>query len=191
MKTEEARYQIKVVDNDLCGILKQLTGEGFKIVDKIAGEGKTNLVLYQNVFNACTNSLKKYVKAFDFCGTQTLCDEGISPTYMMKKHPEARQKAVIPTTSDKIKRYAIIGMDIPLEKFVNRLEAAIVNAVCKTVEHKKWHGLAGEVREAIERVLGRCLYSSTSCGLTDLCQRGAKEYDPWIYKPSNRANEKK
>jgi hypothetical protein len=120
---------------------------------------------------------KVYVRAYDLCGSQALCEQGLNPSGW-NKNPDPELSARLPWQCEEIRRFRLEA-NTDVGEFPDALAAAAMRAVVRTPAR------SAHVRD-LKRVLvdtaiglvGPHTYENPACGQCELC-RESRPVNVW------------
>lgn len=137
---------------------------------------------YDDLRRVLHDVIRAYVHAYDVCGQQAICDEGVEPSEWT---PVGRSDAMAsdPVWEEHVRR---LQLEVPnrLEEFLDDLEGEVFRLLFKNPPERAWLAktVKPELDDAIKNVFGPYLYRNFACGTCDLCrQRRPLEFDTrWV-----------
>jgi len=162
-------YQLKLIDQNLQGLTREMAVACWRTVDLIGSE-RPRIGLYRRLYRALRDHIAGQAAGYRFCGAKS-CDEG-KPVL---GEPEWHE--VFAPGRERLHRYLLQTEQEP-GQVIQGLVAAVVRAVAQEYPGVRWKGLARLVRGRMERVLHGRLYVAPRCGHTPLCEMN-EPADPW------------
>jgi hypothetical protein len=164
------RYQIRLLDQNLPGLTRELALACWRTVDATLAERPGN-VLYRSLYRGFQEVLKERVQAFRYCGAARVC-EGSIPEDTLAQAPAHEAFA-----GEHVHVY-LTGPEVPPEALIGELLERAVRATASRFPGRPLPGLAPALRRQIERVFEGRLFRSERCGDASLCHAN-EPYDPW------------
>jgi hypothetical protein len=164
------RHEIRLVDQNLPGFVRELAMAGWNAVNSMLPEdpGKT---LYRSLYRAVRRVFRERVMAFRFCGGAMTCE------HTLERARTAPRVAHERWPGEHI-RIFLTGPEVPPEALMNELLQAMLRAVVARFPGKRLHGVAPALKLQLEKAFRGRIFRSESCGQSPLC--GMNEaYDPW------------
>lgn len=166
------RYQIRLIDEDLRGLARELAMACWRAADSLLTEYPPE-GLYRPIYAAVRQVLRDRVKGHRFCGLGVACGVHLEPTEL--GIAEWREK--FPPEPQRIRIY-LLEPDTPPSLLVGDLMRITLHSVVGRLPRQKLKGLARLLRRQIEKVLHGRILRSDFCGEVFLCGKN-EAYDPW------------
>lgn len=168
------RHQIRLLDQNLPGLARELALSCGRAVDPQSGAG-----LYRALYRSIRDLLRARVSAFRYCGSTSGCEHALRP----KEGVVAFRHEAYP--GERVHVY-LLGPDCPPASFIRELGVAALAGLVRGLRGWSLRGAGPKLRERIEETLKGRLFTATTCGELPIC--GMNEpYDPWdLRDPSNR-----
>lgn len=167
------RYQIRLIDEDLRGLARELALACWRSADSLLTEYPPE-GLYRPVYAAVRQVLRNHVKGYRLCGLGAACGTRLQPTELGGAE-EWREK--FPPEPQRIRIY-LMEPDSPPSLLVGDLMRATLKGVVGRLPRQKLKGLARLLRRQIEKVLHGRVLRSDFCGEVFLCRRN-EAFDAW------------
>ena len=162
------RYQIRLMDQNLPGLTRQLALAAWRAVDGMASARVPDAV-YRELFRGVREVFRARVKAFRFCGGGAVCGGSI-PGKRLATEP--RHEA---WPNEHVHIYL---MEEGPAEIVAALVLRSVRSVVRAMPSRNWKGLTEALRRAFARTLEGDVFPSVRCQEAALCHAN-EEYDPW------------
>jgi hypothetical protein len=166
------RYQIRLIDQDLPGLTRELALACWQAVDVLLPE-RPGVKVYRSLYRAFRGVLGARVQAFRFCGAARSCEQSLVPTELGTTEWQER----FPPEPERIRRY-LVGSEAPPAVLVYELLREALRAVVGALPKRKLKGLSRFLRRQIEKILKGRVYGSEWCTGAPLC-RVNEPTDPW------------
>ena len=172
------RYQIRLIDQNLPGLTRELALACFRGVDGLVRDRLGN-GLYRALYGAARSVLKRQVQAFRYCGSARMCE------FALPKAELVRTPAHEAYPGEHVHVY-LTGPEMPPEALYADLLRESLRAVAGRLPGRPLKGLAEVLRNEIEKTLQGRIFRSDFCGDQTLCHAN-ESYDPWdLTDPVNR-----
>jgi len=164
------RYQIRLMDQNLPGLAREISLACWRAVDGLVPERLGNGV-YRSLNRAVRAVLKSRVEAFRFCGTARMCE------HTLPKAELARTPAHERFPGEHLHVY-LTGPEMPPEALSGDLLRESLRAVVTRLPERRLKGLADILKNQIDKTLDGKVFRSDFCGDQTLCHAN-EPYDPW------------
>ena len=164
------RYQIRLIDQNLPGLARELATACSHAVDGLVPE-RVGHGLYRSLCRAARSVLKSRVQAFRYCGSARMCEFNLSRTEL------ARTPAHELFPGEHVHVY-LTGPELPPAALVGELLGVMLRAVVARLPGRRLKGLADLFKHRIEKTLEGRLFPSVFCSEQTLCHAN-EDYDPW------------
>lgn len=164
------RYQIRLIDQNLPGLARELALACWHAVDGLVPERLGNGV-YRSLNRAVRAVLKDRVQAFRYCGAARMCE------YTLPKGELARTPAHERFPGEHLHVY-LTGPEMPPEALGGDLLRETLRAVASRLPGRRLKGLADALKIQIDKTLEGRIFRSGYCGDQTLCHAN-ESYDPW------------
>lgn len=160
------RHQIRLLDQNLPGLARELALACGRVVDPRAGAE-----FYRGFYRAVRDVLRSRVQAFRYCGSTNGCEHALKPGEQVIRF---RHEAV---PGERIHVY-LTAAEVTPAVLVRELATAATRAAAHARPGEALHGVARSLRARVEETLRGRLFQADTCGDLPLC--GMNEpYDPW------------
>jgi hypothetical protein len=164
------RYQIRLIDQNLPGLAREMALACWSAVDGLVrerlGEG-----VYRSLYRAVRSILKSRVEAFRYCGAARMCE------FTLPREELARTPAHERFPAEHVHVY-LTGPEMPPEALYGDLLRETLRAVAARLPGRRLKGLADVLKNRIEKTLEGRIFRSDYCGDQTLCHAN-EPYDPW------------
>ncbi len=164
------RYQIRLMDQNLPGLAREISLACWHAVDGLVRERLGNGV-YRSLNRAVRSVLKSRVQAFRFCGASRVCEHTLPKTEL------ARTPAHERFPGEHLHVY-LTGPETPPEVLEGDLLRDSLRAVAAQLPGRRLKGLADVLKNQIDKALRGKMFRSEFCGDQTLCHAN-EAYDPW------------
>ncbi len=162
------RYQIRLLDQNLPGLTRELALAGWRAVDGMI-DARAGDAVYRELYRSVRDVFKARVKAFRYCGGGGVCGGSI---------PEARLGTEPRHEAWPGEHVHIYLMEEDPRALLAALVTRSVRGVVRTLPRPRWKGLTDALKRAYGKALDGALFPSVRCGDAPLCHAN-EEYDPW------------
>ena len=164
------RYQIRLLDQNLPGLARQLSLEAWRVVNGLldvrAGDG-----VYRAIYRSVRDVLRDRVKAFRYCGAAGVCGGSI-PEDRLEREPRHEAYA-----GEHVHVYLMEG-ESPPEELVEDLVVRSMRGVVGVLPGQLLKGISEDLRRAFAKILGGNVFPAVRCSEAQLCHAN-EAYDPW------------
>jgi hypothetical protein len=164
------RYQIRLLDQNLPGLTREIAQASWHAANSVV-KNSLNNALYRDLYRGVRELFREHVKAFRYCNAARVCEANI-PRSQAALLPEHEHYA-----GEHVHVY-LLGAELPPRLLVRKIVTRAVKAVAMNLPQQHLHGLAGALRNAVEKALDQRVFRSLRCGEDNLCHAN-EAYDPW------------
>jgi hypothetical protein len=164
------RYQIRLIDQNLPGLAREVALACWRAVDGLVPERLGNRV-YRSICRAVRSVLKVRVEAFRYCGAARMCE------FTLPRKELDRTPAHERFPAEHVHVF-LTGPEMPPEALYGDLVQATLRAVVRDLPGRHLKGLANLLKMQIEKTLGDRIFPCGYCGDQTLCHSN-EAYDPW------------
>jgi hypothetical protein len=164
------RYQIRLMDQNLPGLARELAMACWRAVDAIVPE-RVGIGVYRSLCRAVRRVLKGRVQAFRYCGAARVCEYSL-PMKELERTPGHESYP-----AEHMHVY-LTGPEMPPEELYGDLLRGTLRAVVSRLPDRRLKGVADLLRNRIEKTLEGRIFKSDHCGDLSLCDAN-EPYDPW------------
>lgn len=165
------RYAIRLVDQNLPGLTRELALTCWRSVDALLPE-RPGTFLYRELHRAVHGVLRTRVQAFRYCGATKTCAQSLGPTEVGGQWTGRGQ-----SEPGRIHTYLTTEESTPEQVVIDLLRATL-KAVVDSMPKRLLRGLARLLRRQIEKTLSGRIFRSEMCGEQPICKCN-EPYDPW------------
>jgi hypothetical protein len=165
------RYAIRLVDQNLPGLTRELALTCWRSVDALLPE-RPGTFLYRELYRAVQGVLRARLEAFRYCGETKTCAQSLGPMEIGGRWTGRGQ-----AEPGRIHTYLIEFASTPEQVAIEILRATL-KAVVAALPQRRLKGVARLLRRQIEKTLRGRVFFSEMCGDQPICKHN-EAYDPW------------
>ena len=151
------RHQIRLLDQNLPGLAREMALACGRAVDPRAGTG-----LYRPIFRAVRDVLKARVTAMRYCGSTSGCEHSLKP----EEQVIAFRHEAYP--GERVRVY-LTGPESPPDVLIGELAESALRAAVEARPGKPLPGMAKILRDRVEETLRGRLFTAGTCGDLPIC----------------------
>jgi hypothetical protein len=164
------RYQIRLIDQNLPGLAREIALGCWRIVDGLVPERVGN-GLYRSLYRATSSVLKSGVEGFRYCGAAHMCE------FNLPRAEVAREPAHERYAGEHVHVF-LTHPETPPDILTRDLLHATLRAVVSRMPGRRLKRLADLLKNHIAKTLEGRVFPSTYCSHQTLCHAN-EAYDPW------------
>lgn len=164
------RYQLRLLGRNLPRFTREIAQACWHATDGMVPRTLGN-ALYRDLYRAIRDVFRQHVTAFRYCNSSPVCDRSI-PRNVLDRLPRHEKFA-----GEHVHVY-LIDPDAPPDLLAREIVSKAVHAAAHMFPGTPLHGLAAQVRAAVEKRLEGCIFPSQACSEHQLCFAN-EAYDPW------------
>jgi hypothetical protein len=151
------RHQIRLLDQNLPGLARELALSCARSVDPRAGVG-----VYRELFRAVRDVLKERVFAMRYCGSTSGCEHSLRP----REQVVAFRHEAFP--GERVRVY-LTAPETPPEVLIRELADRALRAAVRAMPGKHLKGISKILHDRIEETLKGRLFTAGTCGDLPIC----------------------
>ena len=164
------RYQIRLIDQNLPGLTREIALACWRAVDGLVSE-RLGSGVYRSLYRSLRSVLKGRVHAFRYCGAARMCE------HTLPKGELARTPAHERYPAEHVHVYLTDPETSP-EALVGELLHQSLHVATSRLPGRRLKVLAEILKHQIEKTLEGRMFPSVFCGDQTLCHAN-EPYDPW------------
>jgi hypothetical protein len=166
------RYQLRLVDQDLKGLTRQLALDTWKAVDSLIPEPLDPWLLH-SLNHAFHRVFDRHVRAYEYCGNASRCDGSVHRVFPWG----FRDPREVGPDPPPVLRYGLVPQTDGRTFLVELLRSAL-GVIVLHLPGRPLKGIARTLRRKFEKTLRTRLFRSDYCGESPLCAVNER-IDPW------------